>query len=372
MKTSLLCSLILTLLLAAGQDEQTARFEELSRRAEAELQHDPEAAIRLYREALTLRPDWAEGWFYLAAALYGRNEFPESQKAFQRAATLAPDNGTVWSFLGLCEYQMGTYEQALFDIRKGEALGLGDNKQFISTVRNRGAMICLRAGEFGQAMEQLQPLAIIGDDSSATIEAFGVTALGMPHLPPVNQRTLVQLAGHAAWALAAQREEETKNAFQQLVAQYPNEPGVHYLNGIYLLAHDPDTAASEFRKELQIRPEHVPARLQLASIELKAGDAQEAARLARESVSLQQGNMYAHMMLGRALLSAGQFDQAISELQTAVKLDPQKSQPHFYLEQAYRRLGRTAEAQKESAEFARLKAAQDPLFRTDYVNGPVQ
>lgn len=375
MKKWALCCVILAAGRALAQDKQSGRFEELSRQAEAELQNNPEAAIKLYREALAIRSDWAEGWFYLGAAYYERNEMPESQQAFQRAAKLAPDNGTVWSFLGLSEYQMSHYEQALADIRKGEALGLGDNKQFISTVRNRGALICLRSGEFGQAMEQLQPLAAIGDDSGLTIEAFGVTALGIPSLPgavPPNQQSLVQLAGRAAWALAAEREDEARTAFQDLIARYANEPGVHYLYGIYLLAHDQNAAAAEFRKELEVRPKHVPARLQLAGLEIKAGNPQNAVLLARDAISLQPGNVFAHLMLGRALLSANQFEQAIAELEAAVKLDPQKSQPHFYLEQAYRRAGRTAEAQKESAEFARLKATQDPLFRPDYVSDPVQ
>ncbi len=261
-RVRLLCSVMFCAALAHTQTPPSASFDDLAQKAATALKDNPEAAIGLYRQALALRPDWAEGWFYLAAAQYERGQFPESQQAFQRAAALAPDNGTVWAFLGLCEFQMKSYPQALAHIRKGEALGLGDNKGFVSKVRNTGALICLRSGEFGQAMEQLQPLATIGDDSAATIEAFGITSLGVSHLPgevPPDKRALVELAGRAAWALAAQREDEASASFQQLVAQYPNEPGVHYLYGIYLLSRDPEAAAREFRKELQIRPEHIPA-----------------------------------------------------------------------------------------------------------------
>ncbi len=66
----------------------------------------------------------------------------------------------------------------------------------------------------------------------------------------------------------------------------------------------------------------------------------------------------------------GEFDKAIAELESAGKLDPQKAEPHFYLEQAYRRAGKSAEAQKEHALFAKLKSAQDPLFRPNYGGAP--
>ncbi len=200
----------------AGQSTTHENFDELSRRASAALQAKPAEAANLYRQALALKPSWAEGWFYLAASLYQLNQYDQSQKAFQRAATLAQDNGTVWAFLGLCEYRMSDYGQALKDIEKGEALGLGNDPRFISTIRDRAADIRIRSADFGAAMEQLGPLARAGDDSAATIEAFGVSALRMPYpagkIPP-EKRAFVQLAGRAAWAFSAQRAEDAGNCF---------------------------------------------------------------------------------------------------------------------------------------------------------------
>ena len=114
---------------------------------------------------------WAEGWFYLAASLYQVNQFAESRTTFRHATKLAPNNGAVWAFLGLCEYQLKNYAQAFADIRKGETLGLPDNPQFVWTVRNRAALICIRSSEFAEAIQQLQPLAKMGDQSPETIES---------------------------------------------------------------------------------------------------------------------------------------------------------------------------------------------------------
>lgn len=346
----------------------SANFDELSSRATAALQSDPKAAVDLYKQALALRPAWAEGWFYLAAGLYEIAHYPESRQAFQQAAKLAPDHGAVWSFLGLCEYQLGDYAQALSDIRKGESLGLPDNPQFVSTVRNRAALIFLRSFDFGAAVEQLQPLARVGDNSPETIENLGISALGLRHLPadlPAGKRPIVQLAGRAMWALSAQRAEDASSLFHELITQYSQEPGVHYLNGIYLLTLDPDAALAEFRQELKISPGHIPARLQIGILEIKANRPENAIKLAGEAVEAEPANVLAHAVLGRAFLDVGQLDKAVPELESAAKLAPENPQMHFYLEQAYRRAGRNADAQKEKLEFTRLRAAQDPLVLPD-------
>jgi tetratricopeptide (TPR) repeat protein len=340
-------------------------FEELSQRAAAALESNPAEAAKLYQQAVALRPSWAEGWFYLAASLYGEKQYGESQKAFQRAAQLAPENGTVWAFLGLCEYQMGVYPEALRDIRKGEGAGLGADKQFISSIRNHAALIYLRDSNFGGAMEQLEPLARLGDDSPATIENLGVGALGAPYVPPqvpVEKKALIELAGRAAWALSRQRADEARPFLDELKTKYPNEPGVHYLYGLSLTAEAPEAAMKEFRRELEIRPSHVPARLQAALLDIKAGKPESALQLAQAAVQLQPGNPYCQLTLGRAYLSMGQAAKAIPAFREAVRLGPENPQPHFYLAQIYSRTGRVAEAEKEQDEYKRLKTAQQPVI----------
>src|ERR1700761_8122521 len=128
-------------------------FEALTRQAAAALASNPAEAAKLYGRAVAIQPSWAEGWFYMAASFYEVKQYGESRKAFQRAAQLAPENGTVGAFLGLSEYELADYAGALADIQKGEKLGLGDNKQFISSIRNHAALIYLRGTDFGAAMQ---------------------------------------------------------------------------------------------------------------------------------------------------------------------------------------------------------------------------
>lgn len=345
---------------AAQSSHTDAHFDDLARRASAALANDPKAAVDLCREALASNPSWAEGWFDLGAAYYTIGRYPESVSAFDRASELAPRKGAVWAFRGLGEYQLDNKRKALADIQHAESLGLPDNPAFVSTVRTRAAFVLIKAKDFSAAIEQLRPLALLGDNSSTTLESFGVSALGLPVLPrdiPAEKKALVELAGQAEWAISAAHDADANKALHELLTAYANEPGVHYLKGIYLLSHDPEAARSEFEKELAISPAHVPARLQIAIIDIRTGHADQAARTALEAVRLEPGNALGHTVLARAYMLQNNSAKAVPELQAAAQLAPANPQIHLYLQQVYSRLGNTAGAAKEKAAFIRLHSA---------------
>ena len=64
------------------------------------------------------------------------------------------------------------------------------------------------------------------------------------------------------------------------VARYPKAPHVHYARGVFFLTEDSERALADFRRELEISPSHVPARLQIAFEYLKRGEAALALPLA--------------------------------------------------------------------------------------------
>lgn len=332
------------------------QFQDLAQKASAMLGSDPREAIALSKQALALNPSWAEGWFNIGAAAYQLSDYPQAEQALTHAAELAPDKGAVWAFLGLAQYRLGKQQPALRSFEKGEQLGLPDNRGFIETVRNCAALVLIRADNYTGAVEQLRPLAQLGDDSPATIQTFGMAALGISR-PAPDQKDLVQLAGKTEWALSANRAAEAEQNLKQLLAKYPTQSGVHYLNGIALVAHDPEAARKEFQRELELNPASVPARLQIAILDIRAGDPQKAIHPGTEAVRMQPDNALAHAVLGRAQMQAEHYAAALPELLAASRLAPMNPQLHLYLEQVYTRLGKTTEAQTEKAEFIRLHSS---------------
>src|SRR6266480_335323 len=85
-----------------------------------------EEALRLYQQAVGIRSEWTEGWWYLGTLLYDADRFVEAVPALKKVTELAPGLGTAWSFLGLSEYETKDYSAAFGDLEKGLALGNTD------------------------------------------------------------------------------------------------------------------------------------------------------------------------------------------------------------------------------------------------------
>jgi tetratricopeptide (TPR) repeat protein len=361
-------SLLLFLTARAMRPQTPAKnsFDDLARRAQAVLDSRPEEAARLYKEALAMRPDWAEGWLYMGGALYQLGRYAESTDALRKGLEILPVMGTGWALLGLSESRLEDQDQALADIRKGEGLGLGPNAQFETAVRVRAAELLIRASAFDEALAQLQPLTKYPNNPPPVEEAMGLCALALPEdmeqLPP-PKRPVVDLAGKAAWAFASQHPDRAAAAYRQLLEQFPNEPGVHYAYGLYLMETDAAAALAEFQKEVHNNPQHWPALLVISSIQIRRGAPQEAIEALHAALKTvpTRYRWLCHTGLGRANLDANHLDTGIAELENAVRLMPTNASAHYFLAEAYRQAGRKADAEKERAAFEKVKAEQDPL-----------
>jgi len=342
-------------------------FEDLARKAESALDTRPAEAVTLYRKALALRPYWGEGWMYLGAANYSLHRYAEASDAFRKGLRIYPRNGTALAFLGLCEAELDNIEQALTDIGAGEQLGLGDNLPFEIAVRVRATQLLIESARFGEAKFQLWPLSRRdGVPEAAVVNTMGLLVMSVAAKYDDlsgRQRAAVSLAGKAAWALATQHPEEAAAAYQQLLKEYPAEPGVHYAHGMYLMETDPAAGLAEFRKEVDLHPDHWPALIMVGSLEMRAGNADQALDALRKAIRLAPADQrwICHAQIGQAYMTGDRLSDAIAEFEIAVNLMPNNAPIRFLLAQAYRRAGKKDDAEREQAVFEKLKVQEDPL-----------
>src|SRR5258708_26811506 len=116
--------MILALLLLAV----VPQFPEVSKKAAAAREaNQTTEAIRLYREAVKLRPMWAEGWWYLGTLLYEGDQYVAAQEPLGRFVKLDAGNPAGWAILGLCEYQTKAYDKSLEHLQRALKIGLSPN-----------------------------------------------------------------------------------------------------------------------------------------------------------------------------------------------------------------------------------------------------
>ena len=342
----------------AAAEGTSESFEDLASRAATAREASKTAeAIALYKRALESRPSWNEGWWYLGTLYYEDDRYKEAHEAFSRLVSLQPEGGIAWAMLGLCEFQSGAYDRAYDSLQKSRALGIPLQTQLSIVSRYHLAILLNRMGKPEAALQILYLLAGKERDSPSIVAAMGLAALALPYLPseiPAEKLDVVTKAGQVQYSMATRRMAEARKASEELIAHFPQTPNVHYSFGIFLLVENPDAALDEFRRELEISPRHVPARLQIAFEYIKRSDYEKGLPYAEEAVMLAPESFPGRNALGRILLELGKTERAIEELEAGLKLAPDSPEMHFALARAYSRAGRMEQAARAREEFKRL------------------
>jgi tetratricopeptide (TPR) repeat protein len=320
-------------------------------------------AIGLYAKLVKLKPDYVEGYWYQGTAYYTQDDFPHCKEAFRKVISLAPKNGAAYAFLGLCEFGLKEYDRSLQHLLQSRLHGIGDVPDLGGVARYHAAILMSRMEQFEQALETLGEFANEGNDNPRVIEAMGIATLRMPMLPtetPPDRREMILMAGRASYLMATRNTAAAERAFDQLASRFPETPNVHYANGVFLLQEKGEQAIAEFKRELELQPNHPWSLMQMAFEYLKQGDAATALPIAKQAVAAAPNSFSARKALGQALLDSGDAEGAIRELQAGLKMAADSPGLHFMIARAYQRAGRLEDAAREREEFTRL----DRLART--------
>jgi predicted Zn-dependent protease len=207
----------------------------------------------------------------------------------------------------------------------------------------------------------LHALLSAGAQTPEVQEVCGLVLLRRPQLPsevPASDRPLLREAGRAYCAQLDRRTDEAVRLFAALVEERPRERYLHYGYGLALAQAGSADSLVQFRREVELFPDDVLARVELAFGLLARGREEEAVAPAKAAARLAPGLFATHLALGRALVAIGQLTRGIRELETAAAMAPLIPEVHIALARAYTKAGRKADAERANAVFRALDEAR--------------
>ena len=77
-------------------------------------------AVKSFRQALSIRPDWAEAHSLLGSALVRAGNYTEAEAELRKAITLKPDYAEGWNFLGEFLKERGKEQEAQEAFKKAQ------------------------------------------------------------------------------------------------------------------------------------------------------------------------------------------------------------------------------------------------------------
>jgi tetratricopeptide (TPR) repeat protein len=316
-------------------------------------------AIQDYSQLVKLRPDWAEGWWYLGSLNYDSDQYAPAAAAFEKLVTFDPQNSQAWGLLGLCEYQLERNASALEHLTKSRRLGIDRISEMSRVVRLHQAMLLNRSGQFEGALFVLNTYASEHQEARSVLDAMGMAVLRIPD--PLeslsqDQREMIRKFGRAAYVEAEERYDESFKLFQDLEAEYRGRPNVAYAFGSALLTlHEPEKAVGYFKQELERDPAHEAALLQIALQMIALGKFEEGVAYSQKAIAAAPSNFAGYYALGRSYLYLNDLPQSISSLEKAAVMAPTVAILHYSLSQAYQRANRPEDAARAIAQFEKLE-----------------
>ena len=289
---------------------------------------------------------------------YSTNQYPQAVTALKSWVARKPGDGTAWAVMGLSEFAMKDYSNALVHLQRGRQLGFGGSAEAVQAAKYRLGTLLIRNGEFDDATDLLAPEGGSGPLAGEIQFALGMSLLRIALLPEQvepSKKPLVQSAGEIAELLQNSKYDAAFLSFQELLREYPTTPFLHYAYGTALASLSRyDDADAQLHQELRITPTSALPYLRLAAIALRQHRPADALPAAQHAVQLAPDSGEAHYFLGRSFLETGQDELAVRELEAAARLSPSSPEVHFNLAKAYAKAKQPEKADQERAIFVRL------------------
>jgi tetratricopeptide (TPR) repeat protein len=271
-------------------------------------------------------------YFAMGRARQRNGEIALAQKDFRRAVDLNPTSVDALLALARLLANQGQWEKSVELL--GRARTVAPNSP---EVLRKFAAVSLHAGHPANAVEAAQQLVKLRPDEAEAVYLLGVAQLQ---------------SGDA---------EEARSTLDRYIELRPKDPLAFLALGmVEANLHDLITARANFEQSLQLDPNQAEVYYQLALIFREQGDNRSAISQLEKSVAADARRAQVQALLGTLYLSQQDYAKAEEHLTRAETLAPDSPDTHYQLGLLFARLNDRDRAQREMAQFRKLKDKEHP------------
>lgn len=314
------------------------------------------------KEEAVLRPILAQSYSDLATAEAIQHNYAAAVTHYQAAQQWDPSISNLHRNLGQAAFRAQNFAVAASSL----AIAVEHNPQQ-PALRAMLGMSYFNLKRYGDAATAFYPLGepamhdpVVGYAWAASLAGAGDLKDASQVLNIYQQQSLSNDQLLLVAQLWNQIGDYTRSiaAARQILAASPSYPRANFVIAqADIGAGKWQDAAAALHAELALHPHDIDALYNLGFVSLQQSNRAAAMRIFKQVLAAQPGYAPAQYEIGKMLMDDNQPQQALPYLQAAARLDPSKAYVHYQLQAAYRKLSRTADADRELAIYQQMKAA---------------
>jgi tetratricopeptide (TPR) repeat protein len=240
----------------------------------------------------------------LATHYFTQNQRPEMVGVLNQIKSHAQEYAQAYKTVGDFYLRMGDGESAIREYREGMSKDVKKKADY----EKRIIEVLMRQGKRSEAAELNSQ--ILKDDPSDN-DARGLAA------------TFLLEKGDVSKALTE---------LQAVVAHSPNNPVAQYeLGRVHATRGEWEQARQRFQKAIDLRPDYVMARLELAQLQLRGRDFDAALKSSEEALAIDRGSTAARLIASTALMGQKKFAESRQLLDSMLQANPSAPDVLFQL-----------------------------------------
>ncbi len=369
--------------------------------------NDLETARTKFEEVIRLSPTAAQGHSALGAVLVREGQWSAGIRELEKALAITPNDRAAQLNLAMVYAQTGAHAKAIPIFARLEAGSRSQHQPLSATVLEVYARSLQAAGQTNSALVQMKQAVAQESRNAQLHDELGSLYAIQKNWPPAEQQfreavTLKNNSGpahlHLGLVLNAEQKPGAEEEWTRAYALAPDDPAIAIEAGTAMAnAGDDAKALPMLEHAVQLEPNSVRARYQLALVLQRLDRVKDAIELLRQvveaepknsdaltnlgmalaqvhdatggipflkrAVALNPKDATAHQDLAAAYIQVNQIDDAVGELKTAIKLAPDSPQLHYDLGTAYKLQDDAADAIPELETAEKLNpAGYEPAY----------
>ena len=256
-----------------------------------QLQGRTDEAVGHFRQALRVKPDFAEAHYNLGYTLQQQGRIDEAEKSYRQALQFKPDFAKAHNNLGVACVYLGRHEEAVKAYRQAIKI----KPDYANAHYNLGTALYSQ-GKVDEAVGYYRQAIAINPDYAEAHNNLGVAYFDLG------------------------RYEEAIKAYRQAIRIKPDYADAYYnLGRAFKAQGKSDEAVNNFRQVIKFKPDFAEVYNEIGGILLSRDRLDEAVGYYQQALKIKPNYAKVHYSLGAALQSKGNLNEALVHYRQALR-----------------------------------------------------